>query len=234
MIYEINGNLQLVRCNTSDIDKYNITNWSKNRQPDDVRIKDVSRYYAENNIMLIPGVIYAWQRPNTDKLEIYDGIHRLLAAYEYGEDMICILCIKITNNENEIINDFTNINKSISVPSIYLEDTNIFKKMVCQNVVEMLCKKYPTFVSPSRKPYVYNFNRDNLIEFISTFDVDFCKSRIDVEIFNELMGLNAYAEDFVKRNKVDHPKKCNYHKFYLFYLERDYIKTKIELNCNMN
>jgi hypothetical protein len=227
LIYE-NPELRVIKCSVTDIDKHNIVNWSKNRQPDNVRITDLSKYYAENSVRLIPGVIYAWQRSNTDKLEIYDGIHRLLAAYEYGENMTCILSIRITNDESEIIKDFTCINKSVSVPSIYLEETNVFKKIVCQNVAEMLCKQYPTFVSPSRKPYVYNFNRDNLIEFISSLDVDFCKPRIDKYIFNELMGLNLYAERFVERNSITHPKKCAYYKFYLFYLDKTLIKSKIE------
>jgi len=44
---------------------------------------------------------------------------------------------------------------------------------------------------------------------------------------------NFFAMDFVNRNKISHPKKCYYHKFYLFYLSAEFIKCSIEKNTSI-
>ena len=223
-ILDLDG-LSLFECKTDEIDKNLFVNWEKNRPPDEVRISEIYNHYNINNVDLIPGIVYAWF--NNGKLNIYDGIHRFIAALQCSKKMSFILQIK-KSSEQEIIEDFLNINKSISVPSVYLEEGNVIKKLICQNVADMLCKKYPTFVSPSRKPIIYNFNRDNIVEFISTLNIDFMRSNVDLIIFNELLGLNFVAEEFVKSREMKCPKKCHYYKFYLFFLEKNLIKRKIE------
>jgi hypothetical protein len=221
-------NTCLLKTNVQNIDFTKIVNWSKNRPPDQIRIKQILEHYNNCNITLIPGIIYMWKNPELETYSVYDGIHRLLAANEYKSDAILIFHILTSKNEQDIINDFLNINKSVSVPTIYLEETNVIKKLVCQNVADDLCRLYPTFVSPSRKPYVYNFNRDNLVEFISTLDIDFYKSGIDKYIINELKGINCEAKNYVFRHKIEYPKKCAYHDFYLFFLDKSVIKQKLE------
>jgi hypothetical protein len=206
----------------------NFENWKKNRPPDEVRIRQISEYFKGNNLRIIPGVIYAWKTPQEANLVVYDGIHRLLAAKESEKELICLIQVTATNDEQVIVDHFLNINKSVSVPSIYLEETDVLKKLVCQNVANELCRRYPTFVSPSRKPFIYNFNRDNIVEFISTLELDFCKPGIDKKIVNELNGMNYLAKDHVIRNQISHPKKCSFHNFYLFYLDKPVIKHRLE------
>lgn len=225
-IVECDKEITLYKCKLNEINNEIFVNWEKNRPPDDIRTLQIFQYYIDNNLKIIPGVIYAWEKDN--KLYIYDGIHRFLAGQKTNTNMVFLLQVRKTDKESEIINDFLNLNKSVCVPSIYLEEGSVIKKLVCQNIANMLCKKYPDFVSPSRKPYQYNFNRDNIVEFISTLDVDFTRANIDLLIFNELMGLNYVAQDFVKTKNIKCPKKCNFHKFYLFYLDKSLIKRKIE------
>jgi patatin-like phospholipase/acyl hydrolase len=141
--------------------------------------------------------------------------------------MKLILHINYSTNENEIIDEFINLNKSISIPSIYLEDNNR-KKNMCESIVNKLILKYPNFVSPSRKHFLYNFNRDLLIEYFSTFNMDYTMADIDCKIFNILMTLNNQAKHNVITGKIIHPKKCDQYNFYLFYLEKHYIKSEIE------
>ena len=204
-----------------------IMNWNKNRMPDRIRIEQIKEYFKYNNIDLVPGIISVWEKDN--QWIVYDGIHRLISSLENGNNDMKVIIRKITTQkEKEIIDDFLNINKSISVPSIYLENDNELKKLICQNVVEHLCSKYPNFVSPSRKPCIYNFNRDILIEFISDLNINFNKNGIDKLIINELSILNDTAKDFVKVNKINTPKKCKYYNFYLWYLDKSIIKQKIE------
>lgn len=247
-IYERKANERIVRLEKVLLDKaffHNCQNWVKNRPPDDVRIEDIIKYYCSENDssqqlnIFIPGIVYAWKKPNEPSIIIYDGIHRLLAAKDYskhtnGANMLwCLLQTTITQDENYIVKDFVNLNKSVCVPTLYLDDTDVTKKLMCQSIADMLCQRYPTFVSPSRKPYIYNFNRDCFVDFISTLEVNFHEPGIDTKIFNELMGLNIEAKNYVDRHKIKYPNKCLYKKFFLFYLDKSYIKQQIENQCNL-
>jgi hypothetical protein len=225
VIYENETDL-LLKCDTEYLKTKAISNWSKNRPPDNVRISEIMKFYIDNDVTLVPGIICFWEINNSSI--VYDGIYRLLAAIGTGKNMTFLVSFKRTLNEQDIIDEFININKSICVPSIYIENTDALKKMICQNVAEELCKKYPTFVSPSRKPFVYNFNRDNIVEFISTLDIDFSKPDIEKVINNELKAINLEAKDFVMRKKLNVPRKCEYNQFYLFYLDKPIIKMKLE------
>jgi len=207
-------------------------NWKNNRPADKIRIEQIKEYYNSRNTDLIPGILYIWKKSN-DEMIIYDGLHRFLAALEVEKkNMKCIVKF-IYGRESNIIEDFKNINSGVSLPFLYLEENNELKKKVCENVANAMCDKFPEFVSPSRKPHRQNFNRDNLIEFISNLNIDFLKNKIDTIILEELNGLNFFAMDFVNRNKISHPKKCYYHKFYLFYLSADFIKCSIEKNTSI-
>lgn len=222
---------ELIKCGSKDMSKNDFVNWDKNRPPDTVRIQQILEYYQTNDVNLVPGVIHVWRKG--DKNIVYDGIHRLLAAFACDKNLTLLLQIYHTDKEQDIIDHFLNINKSISVPSIYLEETSVLKRLVCENVATDMCNKYPSFVSPSRKPFVYNFNRDNLIEFIASLNIDFSRPGVDKQINNELTGLNHVAADFVVRNKIKCPKKCDFHKFYLWYLDKAYIKHRIETVLGM-
>lgn len=126
------------------------TNWNKNRPPDVTRINELKEYYISEKVKFIPGIIYAWD--NDSSLQIYDGIHRLLAANELlneyeNLEFTFLMCIYKTQYEDLIIKDFKAINKSCPVPSLYTDDQNelsLIKRVVCENVVGELCKKYQT------------------------------------------------------------------------------------------
>lgn len=219
--------ITLEKTKFKDIDKNIYINWNKNRPPDENRVDELCKYYKENNVNIVPGVIYCWK--NDDKYEIYDGIHRYLSCIKYNNpEMILLIHTNNTKKESYIKEEFLNLNKSICVPSIYLEENNYYKRIVSENVSKELCKKYPSFVSPARKPFQYNFNRDNLIEFISELQIDFSKYNIDKTILNILNSLNYESKEYVKRNSIKVPKKCEYSNFYLFFLDKSYIKSKIE------
>jgi len=208
-------------------EKFNIKNWKKNRPADKFRIDEIYEYYKKNDIKLIPGILYLWL--NKDKYLIYDGIHRYEALKKLNKDDINILLyINLSNNEDSIIEDFTNINKSIPLPSLYTENAEISKIYICQNVAEHLCKKYPKFVSTSRKPHTYNFNRDQIIDFISTFNINFKIKNLDYIIYQILIKLNNHAKNKILENKIIHPLKCKKYNFYLFYLDKSHIKSEVE------
>lgn len=222
------GNRSIEKTDTDTINKESVINWDKNRPPDEVRIAQIAEHYKTTNEDIVPGIIYVWKSNSGGKYIVYDGIHRLFAAFANEKKMDVILHITKTDQEKDIIDNFTNINKSICVPFLYLEENNALKRNVCESIAKKMCEKYKPFVSPSRRPYIYNFNRDNLIEFVSTFVIDFTKQGIDDVVFNEFKGLNNVARQYVTRNNIDFPKKCNFHNFYLWYLDKTLIKTHIE------
>lgn len=199
-----------------DLDRNDWDNWKNNRPPDPVRIAQISNYFSVANETLVPGIIHAWVRGT--KFLVFDGAHRLHAAFGSDLDMSAIIRYYDSAREQDIIEEFTNINKSVSVPYVYLEQDNYVKRTVCQSVVDHLCKKYPAFISPSRNHYSYNFNRDKMIDFVSELQIDFTKPSVDKILMLELDGLNAFAEDYVSRNNIKLPKKCHYHGVFLFVL----------------
>lgn len=212
------------------VNDYKLINWSKNRPADIIRVNDITQYYKSNDITILPGIIYVWY--NNQNYYIFDGIHRYQSAINAKINLKAIIKIYYTTNENDIISEFIHLNKSVSIPTLYLETDNLIKKSICESIAKQLSNKYPKFVSPSRKPYSYNFNRDMLIEFISSFEINFTLLNIDTHIFNLLLLLNTQAKNNVISNNINHPKKCKKYDFYLFYLTKDYIKTYIEQNIN--
>jgi hypothetical protein len=212
----------------------NFQNWTKNRPPDKTRIDELKEYYIREKIQFIPGIIYAWDDlSGNGTLQIYDGIHRLMAAAEIKPQIPFLMSVITSDNEDLVIRDFKALNKSCPVPSLYTDESdneqiNLLKRVVCENVVAHLTKQYPSFVSPSRKPFRYNFNRDSVLEWLSEFQIDWGISGLSNIITQELSALNFIAKDFVHRNNIQTPNKCKFHNFYLWYLDRSFIQDKIQ------
>lgn len=209
------------------VDNYNIKNWSKNRPSDEVRVSQIKQYYNDNKVHVVDGIISAWLVGKD--LLLYDGIHRLNAAVDVDHDMICIIKIVKETDENFIINDFKRINSSVSIPFLYLEDTNEVKKKVCESVMKLMCNKFQNCVSASRNPWKCNFNRDNFIDnILSKINVDFHKANIDKLLFQTILGINDKAKQYVYKNKIEHFKKCETNDFFIMYFSNELIISEIE------
>ena len=216
----------------SEIKNHNFVNWELNRPADDLRVNDILKYYIENKINIVPGMINIWHFNN--EYRIYDGLHRFLAAKNnYLNDMYIIMNIKYTDNELDIIEEFNNINKSVNVPSIYLDDIkDLNKKNICQNIVARLCNAYPQFSSPSRRPLKPNYNRDTFLELICSLDINFNDPNIEDKVYNLLLIQNQQVKKLKLKNKLSYLKKCITYDFWLFYLDHYCIKSYIEKNYN--
>lgn len=212
--------------------KYKIKNWRLNRKVDPSRINDIKSYLLTNKCTILPGIISGWeidgdlsQAKSMKDLEIYDGYHRICAAIDSNISLL----IRISKCNLDIIkDDFKSINQSISVPYLYLEENNIKKRQIIENVVDKFCETYPNNVSPKRNCQKQNFNRDNFISLLQNLEIDFFIENLDVKIYQILLGLNNQAKIYVKTNKITTPKKCDYYQFWLFYLEQQTILVKIK------
>ena len=224
-IYKEKGKYEIVKTDINSLRKINIQNWNKNRPYCKVRVDEITNYYNEKNIKIIPGIIYLWYNKNI--YYILDGLHRFTGAKQLKRNIKVIININYSKNEQDVVDEFINLNKSIAIPSIYVDNDKI-KKEVCEKVIDKLCINYSQFISPSRKHFVYNFNRDLLIEFVSTIDINFQIENVANKIYIILMELNKQAKKTVIDGNLNYPKKCDKYNFYLFYLKKHFIKEKIE------
>lgn len=202
--------------------------WRLNRPVDEVRVYTISKYYIEEAVCVVPGQISGWLNEKNE-VEIYDGFHRYSACVNNKmDDMYMYIKVMETDNLHDVISDFKNLNQSVSVPTLYYEQNSEKKKQVCEAIAKRLCDRYPECRSASRNPQPQNFNRDGFIELLSLLSVDFYLENLEVKLWNELVGLNLEAQHYVKTHKIKTPKKCDYYRFWLFYLQREYIKKKLE------
>lgn len=226
-ILKISKNVTLYKTTTSRLN--GVVNWNKNRPADPARIEAIKEHLIKQNANTIPGIIYAWD--NGSILEIFDGFHRYSAGQ--FKDLVVLIQIYKNTTEDIIIEEFKNINKSISVPVLYFEENNYNKRKVCESVAKNLCQRYPNFVSSSRNHQRQNFHHDFVVDMISKLEIDFNKTNTVSCINQELFGLNLQAKDYVSRHRIKYPKKCDQGNFYLFYLEQNFIISEIEKSINM-
>lgn len=211
-------------------DKYKtIENWKKNRAPDNVRVKQIALQYTDNDkVYLVDGIMSAWNPKGTDILYIYDGIHRYLASKEFPKNLVLIKIIS-SDNEDLVIQDFKKINKSVSIPYLFLEDKNELKITVCNSVMELIAEQWPNNQSPSRKPWPCNYNRDTFMEnVLSQLKIDFTLPNIDKLLFEALLVTNQYAKKYTIDNQIKTYKKSEITGFYLTYVGWNSLKYKIE------
>jgi hypothetical protein len=200
-------------------------NWSQNRPADINRIDELDDYYRSNNIDLVPGVIYVWKKSTDKKYYIYDGIHRFEAAKNFP-NMSVILTIYYTDDENDILEDFNNVNKNIAVPELYF-DNDDRRKLIAQQVVEHICLKYPTHNSASDRFQRPNFNRDMLttvfydLDWKYMTDLTIKASEVATCILMAFEKINADCKidvDKCKGNGANsHIKKCYDTQCFIFF-----------------
>ncbi len=218
----------IVKCHINELkSKYTIQNWQKNRPPDIVRVAQIQQYLLDNHIEIVDGIICAWLKYKT--LYIYDGIHRLEAALNINKDIMLLIKIVKTKDENVVIHDFKQINSSIPIPYLYLENDNKLKVSVFKSIMDMMCRQFPNCISASRNPWKCNFNRDTFIEnILCKLDVNFQKQNIDKLIFQVILGINNKAKHYVYKNNIDYFKKCDINNFFIMYFTNDLIIAEIQ------
>lgn len=232
LLYE-NDKEQLLFLKVKDLLKmYNCKIWRMNRPVDNLRVKEIAEYFSKNQVKTIPGQISGWVN-EAKELEIYDGWHRFSAVLQTSNDMFCFVKINTSQTE-DVINDFKNLNKSVNVPYLYLEDNAKVKKVVCQNIAKKLCELYPACISTSRYPRRQNFNRDNFIDMLGSLDIDFYNPNLQDILWQELKSLNFEGKEYVKKHDIKAHQKCYDTDFWLFYLGNDYIKSKLQSVCLIN
>lgn len=163
----------LVITSINELMKININNWEYNRPIDKTRLPDIIRNNKHKT--LLEGIIYLFKCKQ--KYFCYDGIHRLSCFHNMNPDCKIIVDIMLDPSQGTIVDKFTHINQTISVPELYTN--NMFehdKKKIILDVVQHYMNKYKLHFSPKQNYNIPNCNRevmtDKLYQLMSE---DICK-----------------------------------------------------------
>jgi len=218
-----------------------IKKWSRNRDSDENRVNDIYNFYINGGY--VPNIIHLAEVED-EGLICYDGNHRREVFAKYiANNNTCLLCIvdvMFSTTQLEVFNAFSNINKAVQLPAIYLEKKDNI--MIIKNEIIDLVKqyeiKYKPFLSTSSRCQAPNFNRDNFVD--SLYEIyQYFNNSITIENIGKLLDKINYEysiENLCKphnKYKKNVVEKCKKHNFWLFIdrsLHIEHIKILVENN----
>lgn len=139
--------------------------WSRNRDPDINRVNEMIEYHINGGY--IPKIIHLAELEG-EGLICYDGNHRRNVFDKINENIECIVDIIFNASQTDVYNSFNNINKSVQLPAIYLDDNmnSSSVKLEILDIVKYYEDKYKQFISTSSRCRAPHFNRDNFVDNI--------------------------------------------------------------------
>jgi len=184
--------------------------WKFNRPPDTTRISEINEAMKKNNRM--DGLINLAFIPH-EGLVCYEGNHRRLALE--GNDFVVFIDVLWDVTDERVAEEFRRLNKSVSVPELYISETDATIKVEIEQLVKEFIKKFPDHVSSSVKNQRPHFNRDNLTDQILTIQKELM---IPVsQIASKLYALNDRLALQDKTKLTDSiKKKCEKSGLWLF------------------
>ena len=226
-IVEKNGKVMHILVDWMPEYKQLISNWQGNRTHSDERVSDLYAAYLDDEY--IPKILHLAYKTfkGVKKLICIDGNHRrhmldhILEKNPSAEIPVHVIIID-SDNTKEILKIFDNLNKALSVPSIFTEETAIDVKQV-ETFVETWSKKYKNFFMKSNSPTRPNTNITMFTDFVTNLMRHLNISeiseleRILVEKNKELQR-RAVAE----KTKKNWYEKCDQGNFFLFYFSREW------------
>lgn len=114
-----------------------------------------------------------------DKLQILDGQHRYSAILNLANEAKIDIVVRLCETEDEEFAIFAKINKSESVPQMYMDRNKITKRII-QEYIDALDKRFPHCINRDKRAkrpridarqlsdYIY---RENVLEEMKLFDV---------------------------------------------------------------
>ena len=202
-------------------------NWSRNRPPDDNKIEEMyNNYILNNHLHFFLHLAFH----EDEKLIIYDGIHRskvlqiLINGYNNQDSIDKKIFISIwwDANDDDIYEDFKNLNKANIVPEIYIYEAQYndkFKKDL-NEFINLYKIQHKTFVKTSNNPKIPHFEINQFQNEITEIYDKLPKDKKNIEFiktllknYNEIM--KNKAENYIKKNSFIW-KKCEKDDFWLF------------------
>jgi len=229
-----------------------VKNWEYNRPPDMARCPDIAGYIY-NSKKPVDTMIYLSYNNLKDKFEVLDGIHRitalkiikeenskpldLLQEYEFSSsnnlnwlfNQYILVNIRFNATLGELIEIFKNLNKSQTVPELYVRDYTKEKREIIETIVNEWYVKYKKHFSSSSNPIIGNTNRN---KFVDLLDKLYEKHRIDEFNCNKLRKLLEDANLKISLNipikaSIDIRVKCKETGCYLFLVKNEKLEELI-------
>lgn len=241
ILYSFSETHFIYKIMIKDLLQDSVKNWNYNRPPDMARCPDIARYIY-NSKKPLDSMLYLTYTNKKDIFEVLDGIHRLTALKLIKEEnskqleLLCpgdfgsnndaswlfnkylIVNIRFNANLGELIEVFTNLNKSQTVPDLYIGDHSGEKRQIIENIVNEWFKKYKKHFSSSANPNTGNTNRNKFVELL---DKLYDKYKIDGSNSNKLRKSLEEANLKIMTNipskvSIDIRLKCKESGCYLF------------------
>lgn len=194
--------------------------WSRNREPDMERVKEMIDFYNKGGY--IPRMIHLAEIEE-EGIVCYDGNHRKeVFNLCNDEEIMCVVDVLFNSTQNNVYKAFNNINKSVQLPAIYIEeqnddniDSSVKNEIV--NLVRSYETKYKAFLSTSSRCHSPNFNRDTFTDNIYNIYKSFGCAISVSQIGNLLSLLNieyskgkmCSSHSYHKQQVIDKCKKYN-------------------------
>ena len=187
-----------------------ISQWKFNRPPDMSRIGDIHNWMKQFNRM--DGVLNLAYIQH-EGLVCFEGNHRRLALEGLN---ITVLADIVWDATHEIVkHEFQRLNKSISVPDLYIVETDATVRVQIEEAVASFRKKYPTHESNSGRPIRPNFNRDKLTDELTRV-----QKELQIPVSELMERLEKLNETYKSKDKSKLSKniltKCDASGLWLF------------------
>nr|QBK92073.1 MAG: DNA-sulfur modification-associated protein [Pithovirus LCPAC304] len=165
------GRIRYVETNLEELQEYGkIYKGQRHVNPSRVRefLRVQRRYIAKEGFVHFPGVLTACQQIGEPKVILIDGQHRfstmvkLSKSREYGDFPIILQIIRV-DNEEELHQEFVNINKSVPVPGNILHPDQIVCSAISR-LTSIYKKGFSDRVKMTRPRVPIDMLKDYLIE----------------------------------------------------------------------
>jgi hypothetical protein len=156
-----------------------IRNWKYNRKPDEKRCIEIAEHQLTH---YVEDMFFVAYNKSTNTFDIIDGSHRDGALrmnhrlLNEGVDVVAlqgnlIVNIRLNASEGQLVDLFQTLNKSISVPRLYVQNSPEEeqkqaleqKKDIIERTVYEIQRMFSDHFSPSGRPNRPNTNRDLFI-----------------------------------------------------------------------
>jgi hypothetical protein len=173
----------------------------------------------------IPKIIHLADIHGGEGVVCYDGNHRrefMNKCLAEGEEINCVIDIMFGATQNDVYTAFDNINKSVQVPLMYIEERNDSCLAEIIQLVKSYETKYKPFVSSSARYHAPHFNRDAFTDNLHTIYKSLNGRATVQELGDALEKLNSeYAsQQYHLRYPPKVIEKCAKYGLWLF-LERN-------------
>lgn len=251
-IHTFNENHLLCKIKISDVLNGKIQNWKFNRPPDMSRCPDIARYMYKSR-KPIDTMLYLTYTNTMDCFEVLDGIHRLTALRYIKEENSKPLdlisgCDFGSNNDadwiynqylivnirfNAILGDlieiFKTLNKSQTVPDIYIRDVAKEKRDIIEAVANEWQIKFKKHFSASANPIIGNTNRNKFVDLLDKVYDKYNISDSRVRLFRQVLEeANTHISfNIPPKASIDARVKSKESGCYLFLYKNDKLEELI-------